>query len=90
MGIGVQIRLGGSDFDVADEVGLVESQQHFFGKHEIKSFMLYMGIGKYVLVVSVKHSSQNLPVYLVLAVDLLVLLVYSEELDHVETGFRLV
>ena len=49
--------------------------------------MLYMGIGKYILVVAMKYSSQNLPVYLVLAVNFLVLLVYSEEFDHVETGF---
>lgn len=52
--------------------------------------MLYMGIGKYILVVAMKYSSQNLPVYLVLAVNFLVLLVYSEEFDHVETGFWLV
>lgn len=35
----------GSYFDVSDEVGLVESEQHFFTKHEIKSFMLNMRIG---------------------------------------------
>lgn len=34
-----------SYFNVSDEIGLVESEQHFFTKHEIKSFMLYMRIG---------------------------------------------
>ena len=41
----IRMRLRGSYFNVADEIGLVESEQHFFTKHEIKSFMLYMRIG---------------------------------------------
>ena len=48
--------------------------------------MLYMRIRKDVLVITVQNSPQHLPVYLVLAVHVRVLLVYSKELNHVKAG----
>lgn len=52
--------------------------------------MLYMRIGKYVLIVAVKHPSEYLPIDFVLSINLGVLLIDPEELDHVKTGLGLV
>lgn len=52
--------------------------------------MLYMGIGKYILVVAVKNPSEDLPVYVILSVDLGVLLVDAEQFDHVKSSFGFV
>jgi len=46
-----------SNFDVSDEGGLVKPQQYFFRKHKIKSFVLNVGIGQDVLIVSVQNPS---------------------------------
>ena len=52
--------------------------------------MLDVGVGQHVLVVAVQHPPQHLPVDLVLAVELGVVLVQAEQLDHVETCLALV
>ena len=49
-----------------------------------------MSISQHVLVVTVQHPSQHLTVYLVFLVYLGIVLVYSKQLDHVETRLGLV
>jgi hypothetical protein len=52
--------------------------------------MLYMSIGKDIIVIAVKHSSEDLSVDFIFFIYFKIFFVHSKEFDHVKSCFWLV